>query len=147
MTSADVDIDPQAIAAIIDQLSAEHADLLPRMARLGQLAAAKSPDLLGQIEQCADHLQAPLEAHIEQEDDVLFPAYIERTGEDGVVALFVEEHRDILALRDQLLAAAREGADQARLRELAARLADLLASHMNREDMMLFPSARQALCG
>jgi hemerythrin-like domain-containing protein len=139
--------DAAAIAALIDQLSAEHAELFPCTERLLDLAASPLPELSQHIERCAPRLQAPLDAHIYQEDEVLFPAYAEASGDGGLVAQFTDEHRSLRALRDELLAAHRSGADAAKLGAIASRFADLLSSHMNREDVMLFPSARQALCG
>lgn len=131
-------------ATLLDRLSAEHAELLPCAAELA--SAAGDAEALGRLlGRCADKLGAPLEAHIAEEDSVLFPAYAEQSGDGGLVEQFRSEHRELLALRDELLAAHRDRAGQPRLGGLAARLADLLTSHMTREDLMLFPSAREAL--
>lgn len=132
-------------ATIIDRLSAEHAELLPCAAKLAELAAVNSAELGETIGRCSAKLRAPLEAHIDEEDSVLFPAYARECGDEGLVEQFRSEHRDLLALRDELLAAYRDKAAPRRLGGIAARFADLLTSHMTREDMMLFPSARQAL--
>lgn len=132
-------------AALIDQLSAEHAELLPCTDALLDVSASSGTELIALIERCAVRLQAPLDAHIAQEDDVLFPAYANASGGEGLVAQFRAEHRDIMALRDDLLAAWRDG-DRGRLGPLTAQLAELLGDHMRREDLMLFPSARAALC-
>ncbi len=134
-----------AFAALLDQLSAEHAELLPCTDKLLDLSASSGPELGELIASCAVKLQAPLDAHIAQEDDVLFPAYANASGAEGLVAQFRAEHRDIIALRDDLLAAWRDG-DRSRLGPITAQLAELLGDHMRREDMMLFPSARDALC-
>ncbi len=131
--------------ALLDQLSAEHAELLPCTDKLLDLSASSGPELGELITSCAIKLQAPLDAHIVQEDDVLFPAYANVSGGEGLVAQFRAEDRDIIGLRDDLLAAWRDG-DQSRLGPLTAQLAALLGDHMRREDMMLFPSARDVLC-
>jgi len=133
-----------SFAALIDQLSAEHAELLPCTDKLLDVAAGAGPELRETIESCLTKLQAPLEAHIAQEDDILFPAYARASGGDGLVAQFRDEHRDIIALRDELLTAL-DHDDTRKLGTVAARLAELLGDHMRREDMMLFPSARDAL--
>lgn len=134
-----------SFATLIDQLSAEHADLLPCTDRLLDLAACNGVELREAIEGCLAKLQSPLEAHIAQEDDVLFPAYARASGGEGLVEQFRSEHRDIIALRDELLTAL--GSNNTReLGTVTARLAELLGDHMRREDMMLFPSARDALC-
>jgi hemerythrin-like domain-containing protein len=132
-------------ATIIDRLSAEHAELLPCAAKLTELAAVNAAELGETIGRCAAKLGAPLDAHIAEEDNVLFPAYAGESGDEGLVEQFRSEHRDLLALRDALLAACRDKAAPQKLGGIAARFADLLTSHMTREDMMLFPSAREAL--
>ncbi len=133
-----------SFATLIDQLSSEHADLLPCTDRLLTLAASDGAELRDAIEGCLARLQAPLEAHIAQEDDVLFPAYASASGGEGLVEQFRSEHRDIIALRDELLSALDDNTQK--LGPVTARLAELLGDHMRREDMMLFPSARDALC-
>jgi iron-sulfur cluster repair protein YtfE (RIC family) len=139
-TNADV----LSYGALIDQLSAEHAELLPCTDRILDVAASAGPELRDAIESCIAKLQAPLEAHIAQEDDVLFPAYARASGSDGLVAQFRNEHRDIIALRDEMMTALDSG-NARKLGSVAEQLAELLGDHMRREDMMLFPSARDAL--
>lgn len=134
-----------SFATLIDQLSAEHADLLPCTDRLLDLAVSDGAELREAIESCLTKLQFPLEAHIAQEDDVLFPAYTRASGGEGLVEQFRIEHRDIIALRDELLTALKSN-NTRELGTVTARLAELLGDHMRREDMMLFPSARDALC-
>jgi iron-sulfur cluster repair protein YtfE (RIC family) len=136
--------DVTRFAALIDQLSAEHADLLPSTDRLLDSASGPAAQVRQAVDDCAAKLQAPLEEHIAQEDSVLFPAYARASGGEGLVAQFQAEHREILMLRDELLAA-RDGGDDGRLGPVAAQLAELLGDHMRREDMMLFPSAREIL--
>ncbi len=136
--------DVTRFVALIDQLSAEHAELLPCTDRLLDLVAGPGPELRRAIESCMAKLQAPLEEHIAQEDNVLFPAYARASGGEGLVAQFQTEHREILALRDELLDARNSG-DERGLALVTSRLAELLGDHMRREDMMLFPSAREIL--
>ncbi len=129
-------------AALMDRLSAEHAELLPGTDRL--LDVTTDRELRETVEGLLPKLQTPLEEHIAQEDDILFPAYASASGSEGLVAQFRDEHRDIIALRDELLIALDHG-DTRGLGTIAARLAELLGDHMRREDTMLFPSARDAL--
>ena len=131
---------------VIDQLLAEHQEVLPRVRRLAESAAADRLELERAYGDAAPLLGAPLEAHIALEDDVLFPAYAEASGAEDVVAQFRDEHRQILALRDELRAC-HEGRDDGgrSIVELSAALCELLSSHMEREEQVLFPSARAAL--
>lgn len=137
-----MDMMTKTMSALIDELGAEHAELLPCTARLLELAATNSPELNATIEHCASKLGAALDNHVAQEENVLFPAFAREAGDQGLVGQFSGEHREILRLRDELLAAYRSGADARKLGGVATQLADLLGSHMSREDMILFPSAR-----
>lgn len=134
------------ITPLIDKLAAEHADLLPCTAHLTELAAARSPEIAAALDRCWPVLTGALDAHIDAEDEVLFPAIARAVGDEGMTALFREEHREIRALRSALDAVRKQGGDIERLFAAVLRLADLLNAHMTREDAMLFPSARNALC-
>ncbi len=79
------------------------------------------------------------------EHEKLLPALARALGQEGVTAIFRDEHREILALRDELGAARDDGGDVGRVAAAALRLADLLGSHMAREDRMLFPDLRRAV--
>lgn len=136
-------VDTISYATLIDQLSAEHAELLPWVDRILALAAGADAELREAVASGADKIGGPLEHHIAQEDNILFPAYAQASGGPGLVAQFEEEHREILQLRDELLAACES--NDGRLGMLTARFAELIGDHMRREDMMLFPSARDAL--
>lgn len=135
----------KSASALIEELSAEHAELLPEIEKLMNLATVNAPALHALVGQIADRIGAALDDHIAQEDKVLFPAYAKAAGDSSLVDQFTAEHREILSLRDALLAAHRAGGDGGRLGGIALRLADLLTSHMTREDMMLFPTVRDTL--
>ena len=135
----------KSASALIDELSAEHAELLPEIEKLMNLATVNAPALHAVVGQIADRIGAALDDHIAQEDKVLFPAYAEAAGNSGLVDQFTAEHREILGVRDALLAEHRAGGDSSKLGGIALRFADLLTSHMTREDMMLFPTVRDAL--
>lgn len=132
-------------AALIDTLASEHEDLLPEMARLAEEAMSPLAVLKAAIDRAAPKLHGPLDEHILNEDRVLFPAYASAGGDAGVLALFTEEHREILSLRDRLTAALEDGDEADEIRSLVAQLTDILSEHMGREDEMLFPAMREAL--
>lgn len=133
------------LAAMIDTLSAEHRDLLPGLVRLADEATAPTEALKAAFDQVAGKLGLPLDEHIANEEHGLFPAYASAGGDAGVLARFSEEHREILSLRNQLAAAIEDDADISELRSLVEQITDLLSSHMNREDRMLFPDMRDIL--
>jgi iron-sulfur cluster repair protein YtfE (RIC family) len=133
------------LAAMIDTLSAEHRDLLPELARLADEVTAPAEALRAAFDQVARKLGLPLDEHIANEDRELFPAYAAAGGDTGVLAHFSEEHREILSLRNRLVAAIDVNDDISEVRSLVEQLTDLLSSHMNREDEMLFPDMRNTL--
>jgi iron-sulfur cluster repair protein YtfE (RIC family) len=130
---------------VLDQLSAEHAELLPHIERLLELAQIQSPALAATVDADLELLGAPLEAHIALEDDVLFPAYAEATGAQSVVEVFSEEHQEILKIRNELRTLRQLGVDGQALASTVLRLADALMPHQEREEMMLFPSASELM--
>jgi hemerythrin-like domain-containing protein len=139
-------IDARSAAILMDQLGAEHAELIPWTEKVMEAARSNSPQLTELVARQAGMLGQPLDSHIVQEDTVLFPAFAKETGDEGLVGQFSEEHRELLALRDEMLTLQREGAPVEKLADVASQFADLLNSHMTREDHVLFPSARHALC-
>lgn len=130
---------------LIDELGAEHEELLPCAVRLLELAGGNGSELSTTVERCTSKLGETLDRHIAQEDEVLFPAYAKESGNEGLVSQFSDEHREIQRLRDEVLDIHRAGGDPQQLGNLTAQLADLLISHIQREDGMLFPPAHEAL--
>ncbi len=133
------------LGELLDRLSAEHEELLPRVDELVGLAEARNAKLGTTIEELKDLLGEALDTHIGNEDDIVFPAYAESSGNETLVQQFLDEHREIQSLRDELTALAASGADAQGLASVTLRLADILHSHMQREDMMLFPAVRNTL--
>ncbi len=137
--------DSKSHAALIDALSAEHQALLPELARLAQEAAASPESLKAAFGRIAPLIGLPLDEHIVNEDRELFPAYAACGGDAGILAFFTEEHVEILALRNRLVAAVEDNGNIDEIRFLAEQLADTLSAHMNREEEMLFPAMRDLL--
>jgi iron-sulfur cluster repair protein YtfE (RIC family) len=131
--------------ALFDTLSREHAELLPEMERLGEETISPIANLKAAIDRAAPKLTGPLDEHIANEERVLFPAYTAAGGDAGVLVFFVEEHREILSLRDSLVSAVKHDREYDEIRPLVARLTEVLSSHMIREDAMLFPTMREVL--
>lgn len=130
------------LAAMIETLSAEHRDLLPQLAKLADEVTAPPEALKAAFRQVATELGLPLDEHIVNEDHELFPAYASAGGDPEVLAHFSQEHREILSLRNRLVEAIEDDADISEVRSLIEELTELLTSHMNREDQMLFPDMR-----
>ena len=127
---------------VLARLSSEHDTLLPLIVEIQ--AAAEAGDhatLVARLKSGRAALTGELDAHIALEEDVAFALIAQALGEE-LVAPFRSEHTEIRALRDETLAGADAG-DVPVGRCL--QLCDLIQAHMQREDAMLFPSARDAV--
>jgi hypothetical protein len=107
----------------------------------GVATALRPPLVLGHEATGVIALAAALDERIALEEARVFPAVATTIG-DGLVDPFIAEHREIRAVRDELFAQASAGALYP---GLCLRLCELILEHQQREDLMLFPSARAAL--
>ncbi len=124
---------------LIDRLEEEHAAVREALGALGPLAEAGDvTGLRSVLPARAAVLGAGLDDHSLTEDATLFPAIADAVGPD-LVGVFAAEHAEIRALRDELYRG--DGGDTAACLGLCA----LLESHMEREELVLFPSARELL--
>ncbi len=127
------------LVQLIDRLEQEHAAVREALGALGALAeAGDAAELRSALPARAAVLGAGLDDHSLTEDATLFPAIADAVGPD-LVGVFAAEHVEILALRDELYG----GGDDVTAPCLG--LCALLESHMEREELVLFPSARDLL--
>lgn len=129
-------------ANVFSRLSEEHDALLPIIVEIQ--AAAEAQDAIALIDELTTGraaLTQELDAHITLEEDMAFSLIEQLIGEE-IVTPFRTEHNEIRVLRDEVLTQADAGVAPF---NLSLRLCDLVQSHMQREDMLLFPSARDAL--
>jgi hemerythrin-like domain-containing protein len=132
----------KSLLLLIDRLESEHVEVLDAVATLSPAVEAKDQvALTGALAAGAGTLGTTLTRHSEVEDEDLFPRIAAMIGE-GMVSLFVEEHVRIRALRDQVYERMGQGVADF---DGCAELCDLLADHMEREDKVLFPAARNVL--
>lgn len=129
------------LSELVDRLEAEHARLLALVSELSQAVEAGDAQAAAALVGPPTAFTTELDDHIDVEDHELFPTLAEELGQ-GVVGVFSDEHAEIVALRDRLVAGA--SADEVPL-ELCAEFCGLLAAHMEREDTALFPAARAVL--
>jgi iron-sulfur cluster repair protein YtfE (RIC family) len=130
-----------SLVSALTQLSEEHRVLLPVISRIQEMAEAGDKVALHALVMAARAaLKEELDAHMVLEEEVAFPTI---AGAIGVEILFPfqEEHREIRALRDELLAETASGRVSSLL---CLVLCDLLTSHIWREERMLFPCAHAA---
>lgn len=127
---------------ILVQLSNEHAHLHTHLERIQAAAEALDTARLRAALLAAQRaLGDELDAHIRQEEAVVFTVASEALG-DELIQLFRQEHAEVRELRDAIYAQLpREEVSRA----AALRLCDLILAHQEREDVMLFPSVRAAL--
>jgi hemerythrin-like domain-containing protein len=127
---------------LIDRLESEHVDVLHALKMVRPAVEAHDGAALREaLEANGQEFGTALNIHIEAEDEHLFPQIAEMIGE-GMVSVFVDEHVQIKALRDQVYERMAQGGTDF---DGCTELCELLADHMQREDQVLFPAARGAL--
>ncbi len=122
----------------------EHDEALAALDRLEVAAAAlekgnASETHLATVVEVRDFLTSAVREHNENEEKVLFPLL-----EDAPTHQFVEEHNTLRSLEQQLTGALERGAVD-EVRSVAVSIVDLLRAHIQRENEVLFPMARQVL--
>jgi Hemerythrin HHE cation binding domain len=123
---------------VLIRLSREHADLRRHIERIASAAEARDAfALAASLEAARAALTSELDFHITVEETEAFSAM----GED-LVAPFYAEHIEIRVLRDAVFAQLKQGETPY---GLSLDLCELVLAHQQREDLMLFPSAREAL--
>lgn len=127
---------------ILTQLSAEHDALRVLLTGIESAAEARDAAALAEsLESVRVALTAELDAHIATEEAEAFAAIAGALGE-GLVAPFREDHTEIRAARNEVYERLERGEPPY---EASQRLCALLLAHQLREDLMLFPSAREAV--
>lgn len=127
---------------VLTQLSHEHDDLRALLAPIESAAEARdAAALTASLSAARLALTDDLDAHIAIEEASVFSAIAERLG-DGLVATFFDEHAEIKGIRDAIYARLARGEAPF---ESSLRLCELIQEHQEREDLMLFPSAREML--
>ena len=128
--------------ALIDRLESEHVEVIEAVEALRPAIKGRDGEaLFSALSAAVDVLGTALNVHSVTEDEDLFPRIAPMIGE-GMVNVFVEEHVQIRALRDQVYESKASGVADF---DGCAELCDLLADHMEREDRVLFPAARGVL--
>lgn len=120
----------------------EHCDDIFARAR----EAATAGDLAAAERDCKSFVRE-IERHIDAEENILFPAFEERSGmAGGPTRVMRMEHAQMRDLFAELLVAL-EKKDSARYAEAAERLADILGEHNMKEENILYPMLEKMLGG
>ena len=127
---------------LISALEKEHIEVRDALDTIDKAIDTDNPAALKDaLENGVPVLTEGLDGHSTAEDDSLYPAIADLLGQ-GLVDAFVDEHDRIRSLRNQIYGAInRVKADFGASGEFS----ELLRSHIDREEMMLFPSARDFL--
>ena len=127
---------------VLTRLSGEHEQLRAHLERIQAAAEAHDGEALrAALCEARAALTDELDAHIILEEAEAFAAIGEALGE-GLVEPFREEHVEVRVLRDEVVAAMERGQVP---HAAALDLCDLILNHQRREDLVLFPSAREAV--
>jgi hemerythrin-like domain-containing protein len=127
---------------VLTRLSAEHDTLRALLEGIASAAEARdSAALSTRLEAAHAALSDELDAHIAIEEAEAFATISQALGEDLILP-FCEDHVEIRSLRDEVYTRLARGEAPY---EPSLHLCELILAHQQREDMMLFPSAREAL--
>ncbi len=109
------------------------------------ITAAQSGDVDGMTRDGNDFLKR-IRVHIDMEENVLFPAFEERTGmtEAGPSITMKEEHQVMLPMLDQMQQAI-EAKNAASYADVASQLNDILTQHNMKEEQMMYSMIDSAL--
>ncbi|TAN22391.1 MAG: hemerythrin domain-containing protein [Actinomycetota bacterium] len=130
------------LIALIGKFESEHVEVREALAKIDAGVAARDEAAVrSALADSNTVLVSGLDEHSSAEDDVLFPGVASLLGQ-GMLDVFVEEHVRILALRNQIYASMEKGVPDY---EGCSDFSELLSSHIDREDSMLFPAARGML--
>ena len=130
------------VTDVLARLSDEHDILLPLIVEIQAAAEARdNTALIAKLLAGRAALTDELDTHIALEEGVAFTIIENFVGEEFVTP-FRKEHAEICELRDTILAQIDSGRVPI---GLCLQLCNLSQAHMQREDVMLFPSARHAL--
>jgi hemerythrin-like domain-containing protein len=97
--------------------------------------------LLEAVSDVCDFLTTAVREHNEREERALFPLL----GEEAPTALFIEEHRRLRSLEDDLRNALASEDPETAVVAPGREIVYLLRAHITREDEALFPMARVML--
>jgi PAS domain S-box-containing protein len=124
-------------------LSSELAGIADEIAQAGDSQAASAP--LERLDRIIDNIRNS-ESHYVREENVIFP-YLEKHGITQPPAIMWMEHDQIREIKKSLYALVEErgeidpGAFAAQLKAAGVSLAEMLASHFQKENSILFPAS------
>lgn len=123
----------------------EHEHILGWLARLEEIVAQESLDAEARAEAGAiGERLVGAEPHHQREEQVLFPALIER-GIAGPPRVMEAEHVELRQHKHAVRDLALEGGDEAKLRRTARILIAMLRDHIAKEDGVLYPMAFEVI--
>jgi hemerythrin-like domain-containing protein len=126
---------------VLTRLTSEHDTLRTLLERIQAAAEARDATALAaSLEAARPALTDELDTHIAVEEAEVFASAAASLGE-GLLQPFYEEHVEIRQARGQIYAQLAQGAAPF---DASLRLCELVLAHQQREDLMLFPSAREA---
>lgn len=135
-----------AAADVLVRFSMEHEQALAALDRLERAATAldhgdPAEPHLRTVREVRETLVTTVRQHNDNEERCLFPLL----GEDAPCQPFREEHEALRELERRLDAALDGPAPERDIPTVAHALVDLLRTHIQREDEVLFPIARELL--
>ena len=130
----------RGIMNAITMLTDDHQKLRPFLRKLAQSCHEQSQQEVNTaLDMAKAALTGELDRHIDLEDTLVFPLLAQSIGSE-MVQTFIDDHRQIQSIRDQLYSA-----DSLMRRSLTLALDGMLQDHLDREENMLFPAAESQM--
>lgn len=133
----------------IEELTSDHKKILDELGALEGVVSGSSlnKDKI-KIKEFLEFTESFAEPHHQKEEKVLFPA-LEKKGipnEGGPIGMMLFEHQTKRGYVKKLKEAFEEGNEE-KIKENSQAIISLLREHINKEDNILYPCARDALSG
>lgn len=129
----------------IEELSSEHKEILKRLDGLEEVAESSVIDK-GKIKEFLHFTESFAEPHHQKEEEVLFPALEEKgiPNEGGPIGMMLWEHETKRGYVEKLAEALKES-DEGGMKENVQAIISLLREHIDKEENILYPCARDVL--
>lgn len=129
----------------LEELSREHKEILEKLDQLEE-TTEKSVIEKSKIKEFLDFTETFAEPHHQKEEEVLFPALEEKgiPREGGPIGVMLHDHETKREKVKDLKKSLKDNNEE-KIKEASQAIISLLRDHINKEDNILYPLARQVL--
>lgn len=131
---------------ILTQLQQDHREVKERCASFHILLISLDGEHREEFLRQMEYFGKELKAHLQLEEDELFPPLAERLPPGGPIQVMMAEHEKLRTLHQQMAVLIwEENPDYRAIRRIGDEFTALLLNHILKEDRVLFPMAQSVL--